>query len=106
MTSTCCTCIIIFVCCPAVPLCLRLRYVQQTQFLDDKIVLIQLLLAVGAESQTDSSSEEEDAEFEPRSLQGQSMGISFQSKPLGMSITALHQRCQTFQGVCMRLWEY
>ena len=51
-------------------------------------MLIQLLLAVGAESQTDSSSEEEDAEFEPQSLQGQSMGISFQSKPLGMSITS------------------
>lgn len=70
------------------PLCLRLRNVQQTRFLDDRIVLIQLLLAVGAESQTDSSSEEEDAEFEPQSLQGQSMGISFQSKPLGMSITS------------------
>ncbi|DBB10726.1 hypothetical protein WJX82_002210 [Trebouxia sp. C0006] len=39
----------------------------------------------GAESQTDSSSEEEDAEFEPQSLQGQSMGISFQSKPLGIT---------------------
>jgi len=52
-------------------------------------VLTQLLIAAGAESQTDSSSEEEDAEFEPQSLQGQSMGISFRSKPLGMSITAL-----------------
>jgi len=54
-----------------------------------RIVLIQLLLAVGAESQTDSSSEEENAEFEPQSLQGQSMGISFQSKPLGMLINVL-----------------
>ena len=53
------------------------------------IVLTQLLIAAGAESQTDSSSEEEDAEFEPQSLQGQSMGISFQSKPLGMLITVL-----------------
>ncbi len=53
------------------------------------IVLTQLLIAAGAESQKDSSSKEEDAEYEPQSLQGQSMGISFQSKPLGMLIIVL-----------------
>lgn len=52
-------------------------------------MLIQLLLAAGAESQTDSSSEEEDAEYDSQTSQGQSMGISFQSKPLGMPITVL-----------------
>ncbi|KAA6429038.1 MAG: hypothetical protein FRX49_01148 [Trebouxia sp. A1-2] len=39
----------------------------------------------GAESQTDSSSEEEDAEYDSQTSQGQSMGISFQSKPLGIT---------------------
>lgn len=53
------------------------------------IVLTQLLIAAGAESQTDSSSEEEDAEYEPQLLQGQSMNVSFPSKPLGMFITVL-----------------
>ncbi len=53
------------------------------------IVLTQLLIAAGAESQPDSSSEEEDAEYDPQTLQGHSMGISFQSKPLGIPITVL-----------------
>jgi len=52
-------------------------------------LLIQLLLAAGAESQTDSSSEEEDAESDPQTMQGQSVGNSFQSKPLGMPIAVL-----------------